>query len=334
MFTMTSNVEIGKYEKIPVSSCTWVNSIESYTNRAEIVVPGIVTLKKNNYSDNNLAETLPTSQVFTNGLPVVINAGYNHNNDLRFIGFVATTFLKDKRLVIKCEGYSYPLRKVVISKSWKSVLLKDLLKELVKDTPVKVSPLIEEIELKNIFFKKRRATDVLDYLSKKCSLTVCFNNEELYVGLKYTQTTDINGDEKKPIKFRVGYNIIETDNLIFKDNSDRKVSISVGEKDGSKTVITSGDGEKEEINIRHIKNSAFLQKLYRDLMKGKTSGSYSGGFTAFAEPFVKPCDVIILEDDNYKLEKGKYFISEVEGSISTGGFRQSIKIDIKLSDLN
>src|SRR5665213_236632 len=103
MFIMTANVTSGPYKPFSPSSLTWKRSIDSYSDSAMIKIPAVCHLGKDrNY---NLVDT---ASQFAEGMKVQINAGYDDNNDLRFIGFIKRINYTIP-LELECEGYAYQL---------------------------------------------------------------------------------------------------------------------------------------------------------------------------------------------------------------------------------
>jgi len=325
MFRMTTNIDIGKYLKIPVSSCEWRNSITEYCNTAKIVVPNRA-YKKNIYNNRVLVYV---NELVDIGTPVVLRCGYDGNNKLRFKGFIARVEDKKGSLVIHCEGYTYQLRKQPFNKIYNNPKLKTILQDLVSKSNIKLSNAISDITLSGtIDLSSRRKIDVLEYLVDNCKLSVSFKHETLYVGLRYVPLSD-----KGDVKFKVDWNTISIDSLSYSAGNTYKVIIKTRENTGQKIIVTSSSvGTELKIDLPSIKDKYYLQQLANDIAKRKENGSYTGSFKAFLEPFVEPYDVIELINKTEKTS-GRYLVDSVNGSFSINGGRQEIVLGLNLPNI-
>lgn len=313
----------------PVNSLKWQNSIDNYCNSAQVIIPGICRLKGHNYlSEKFNKPAIPVNQIIKTGMPIKIECGYDNKNKERFSGYVVSTNIIDSRLVIECEGYTYLLRKKAFSKSYFNPTLKQLLTDLIAGTKIKLSNKIQNVSfVGTIGFGQKRGIDVVEYLKEKCGLTIWFNGNEMYVGLKYIQF----GNE---VKCRVNWNIIRSDTLLYKESDIYKTEIQTRKKDGSKIIVTEGTGTTVKVNVRHIKDENYLKKLANDIRKDRNPGSYTGSIMLFLEPVLKPTDTIVLIDNDFPERSGKYFVDSVGGSFNTSGGRQEAKIGIKLQNVS
>jgi hypothetical protein len=320
MFVMTANIIIGPYKPVKPTSVKWSRSIDDYSDTATIQFPAIARLKR----DGDQYEIVQTGLQFEEGMTVQVLCGYDGNNSLRFQGFIRRINFSVP-IEVECEGYSYQLRKIEgYTKSYSSVTVKQLLSDLVKGTDIKLSDQIPEIPLKNIYFKNVKGTDVLDYLKKKCLLTVYFDFDILYVGLKMTEP-------KATVKHRLNWNVIKDNDLKFESGKElAKVNIQIEKRtaDGTKKKAVSGikDGSVKVLKIRHIFDEALLKKIADEERNKLLFKGYEGKITGFLIPYAEPGMASKIDDTRYPERTGTYFIEKVEGHFSQSGGRQIIQI--------
>ena len=192
-------------------------------------------------------------------------------------------------------------------------------------TDIKLSADIPEIPLRNIYFKNVKGTDVLDYLKNKCLLTVYFNHNVLYCGLKMTEP-------KATIKLRLGWNVIKDNDLKF--NTGRElatvnIQIEKRKPDGTKVKAKHGgvkDGSVKILKVRHINDEALLKKIAEEERQKMLYRGYEGMLTCFAVPYSEPGMAANIYDSRYPERTGKYFIEAVDGEFGPNGGRQKLKI--------
>lgn len=323
---MTADIKIGSFKAFKPNAATWERSIDNYSDRATVKVPAIARLKRN----GDTYENVDTGLLFKEGMMAEVLCGYDHNNVTRFKGFVRRVNFSVP-LEIECEGYSYQLRKKEgYTKSYKSTTVKALLQDLVAGTDIKLSDAIPDIPLQNIYFKNVKGTDVLDYLKDKCLLTVYFNYDVLYCGLKMTEV-------KQTIKHRLNWNVISDSELKF--DSDRElatVNIQVEKrtKDGTKKKAKYGvkDGSVKVLKVRHLTDEALMKKIAEEERQKLLHKGYEGTITAFLFPVAEPGMADDIDDVRYTERKATYFIEKVSGRFDTGGGRQMIGIGALLSN--
>lgn len=325
MFLMTADINVGPYKPFKPNAAHWVRSIDNYTDTASFKVPGIAKMKV----DGDKYKLVDTGLQFTEGMTVEILCGYDGRNVTRFKGFIKRVNYS-LPLEIECEGYSYQLRKKEgYTKSYKSTTAKALLADLVAGTDIKLSDNIPNIPLKNIYFKNVRGTDVLDYLKEKCLLTIYFNYDVLYCGLKMT-------DIKATVKHRLNWNTIKDSELKFDSNRELatvNIQIEKRKKDGTKEHAKDGveDGSVKILKVRHIDDAALMKKIAEEERAKILHKGYEGTITAFLFPVVEPGMADSIDDTRYPDRTGTYFVEKVTGSFDPGGGRLKIGIGALLS---
>ena len=321
-FIMSNSVEIGNFKPVKASSLTWKRSIDNYSDSALIRLPAICKLK----STGERYKYVETGQQFKEGMKVKIYAGYDGRNDLRFMGFVKRINFTIP-LEIECEGYAYQLRKKLgIKKSFKSgTKLKDILAYLVEDTDIKLSNQIPDVTVESaIKFDNASGIQALELIKEKLLQTVYFNYDTLYVGLRETET-------KGNINFRLGWNVIKDNDLKFSANkefAEVKIVLRSRKKDGTfRDAIHDSKFTNTKVKqIRVQLSQEYMDKMAADYKKTLTNKGYEGMITGFLIPYAEPGMAAVITDQRYTERNGTYFIEAVDGSFSTGGGRQKIKI--------
>jgi hypothetical protein len=322
MFLMTADVSIGNFLPFKPSSLIWKRSVDNYSDSAMIKLPAIARLKKDGdkYS-------VQTASQFDEGMKVEIKAGYDHNNLVRFRGFIKRINYTVP-LQIECEGYAYQLRnKLNINKSFpKGTKLKSILQFLVEGTDIKLSDAIPDVVVESaIVLPNSSGTQVLDLIKEKLLQTVYFNYDVLYVGLRETEI-------KSEVKLRLGWNVIKDDDLKFnakKEFAEVKIEFQQRNTDGT---VRQAVHDNKFTNTKVIKSRVrwpqwYMDKMAADEKKKLVNKGYEGMITAFLIPYAEPGMAAVIDDKRYSERTGRYFIEAVDGEFSsTTGGRQKIKI--------
>ncbi|RXK57572.1 hypothetical protein ESA94_20450 [Lacibacter luteus] len=317
---MTADIIVGPYKPFKPHSFSWKRSIDSYTDSAVIKIPAVAVVRR----VGDQYKQVQTGLQFAEGMKVEAYCGYDGNNPLRFKGFIRRVNFSVP-LEIECEGYSYQLRKKEgYTKSYASTTVKQLLRDLCAGTDIVLSDSIPDIPLKNIYFKNVKGTDVLDYLKSKCLLTIYFNYEVLYCGLKMTEA-------QTTVKHRLNWNVLKDDQLKFEQNRElAKVTIQLEKrgKDGTKTKSKNGpkDGMLKILKVRHIDSEALMQQIAEEERKKLLFKGYEGVITTFLFPVVEPGMASQIDDVRYPERASTYFCEKVEGDFNSSGGRQKISI--------
>lgn len=326
MFVMTADIKFEGFKAVKPSSLKWNLNIDNISDTAMIVIPAMCGLidKNNNYS------LVQTGMQIKEGLKVEIYAGYDGRNDLQFKGFVKRINFKVP-MEVECEGYSYQLRRKMINKSFGKTTVKSVLGYLLDGTDITLSDKCPaNIDFEAQTFQNYTAMQVLEYLKEKYLLTVFFEFDKLYVGWRATYNAGT-------AKLRLNWNVVKDDQLLFATYTGSTVHIELESraKDGTRKKKKSGNvlrpGDVKKVKTR-IDNDADKELAANDLQLLENKKGFTGGMLAFLKPYVRPGMTVEIIDKNYKERNGSYFIDSVDGSFSTSGGRQNIKIGFGLND--
>ncbi|BAV09398.1 hypothetical protein SAMN05421788_101834 [Filimonas lacunae] len=329
MFLMTNSITIGGFKPFKCTSATWSRSMDNYADSAKIKLPALCRLVKT--GDQYEIPEMSTNQVLKSGMPVTISCGYNGLDKVRFKGFIKQINFSVP-LEIECEGYSFLLQmdKKIMKHNYVKTTVKKILQDLVADTSIKLSPLVPDIPVSKAELANKSGVQVLEWLKTNMLLTVYFNFDELYVGLRY-----VDMKRSTTVKHKLGWNVIKDNQLTFNsDKTDTQVNISLKARqpDGVKKEWTdTGTGNKKVLTIQGIDlDSSFLQKLRDDRQLQENQKGYGGKITGFLEPACDLNTVSAISDPRYIERAGNYVIESIEGSFDASGGRQHIGIGIKI----
>ncbi|RQO37951.1 hypothetical protein DBR39_13775 [Chryseobacterium sp. KBW03] len=348
-FYLTSDITIGNYKKVKPNKVSWKTDVGNFVDTCNISLPRISHMI-NDYVDKTFdLNDVDNKKIyqFKEGDKVTVLLGYNNNNIKRFEGFIRNVKL-GVPVELECEGYGYQLYDVIFNKSYSSVTVKDLLKDLINDTDIELSPDIPDIPLKNVRFKNATGIQVLEYLKKECQLAVYFNFSQLYVGTLF-------GKVQKHVKVKIGWNVIKDDDF-QKKKADKQMKIVVREKDKkgevtkTKSKLKLTDAQKEaakkqkekerqenainrvtrkydnekEIKIKAGIPANYVQEIVNRLQLKENYRGYEGSLELFLVPYVNKGMVLEVNGGKFSEEKaGNYFIESVSGDFGMSGGRQT-----------
>lgn len=311
------------------SSMEWDLSVDNYCQTASFIIPSKCAGNTKITSIREIKNADSTGDYLKEGDKVQLYAGYDNKYDLQFSGFISRINF-DKPLKVECEGYSYQLRNKIINKSFSKTTVKEVLNYLIKGTNIRLSPQCpDKVVFESAGFKNKNGIEVLEYLKEKYLLTIFFQSNVLYVGWLATY-------KSSAVKFRLRWNVIKNDQLLYRTYTGSKVNIYVASRNKSGTKEKAGTDEKNKsastktINT-YSRNMDDKKLMAKDAQLRQNSQGYSGSITAFLVPYVRPgMTAIILDKENPKRD-GSYFIESVKGSFGPGGGRQVIGISFALS---
>lgn len=319
MFTMTSDIQIGKYTVKP-HSVKWRSSVMQIIETCVIALPRATYLKNElNATEDN---TIKSSFVFKEGDPVSLSLGYDKRNIIRFRGFVKRINQTD-RLELECEGYNYQLPKV-FSKSYASTTVKDILTDLTQGTDIKLSEKMAEVKVSSVRFKNASGLQVLEWMKKELHLAVYFDFDTVYAGTLY-------GWRKDTVKLQLGWNTVE-DKDFKQRKTDSNVLIQLVAKDSKgSTKKTKSDERKysqtKEVKIKAGLDAELMKKIANDLQSRENYKGYEGSITCFLEPVLQKSNVVDIKDNRFPERSGQFFVETIEGSFDASGGRQKVTLN-------
>ena len=159
MFILESKVEIGSYIFNQVNEIEITKSVEELSDTAVIKLPTRFKVRQN-------GEQKFTEDAIKVGDKVTITLGYEGKySGVEFTGFVKKISPKIP-LEIHCEDALWVLRRKNITRSWEKTTMKEILTEVVKDTPIQLADNIPSVNLDKWIIKNANGAQVLESLKK------------------------------------------------------------------------------------------------------------------------------------------------------------------------
>jgi hypothetical protein len=299
------------------------------TGLLKIPAVGRIVYASANQPDSSLPTTsIETSKLWQEGDPITIQLGYNGDLRTEFKGFVRRV-TASVPVEVQCEGYAWQLRRKRLLKSYKSVALKDFLKDLIASTDITLSPFIPDMTLTNLTINHANALKTLEYVKEKLHLSVYFQFDVLYVGLE-------EGVPGNPVKFRLGWNCVRDDNLKYRLAADNEVLVRLvtGKgKNNKRTLIEVGDPGGSLITkyIANITDQATLQAIANDLLQKAKYTGYEGYISGLLQPYCQPCDTAVIIDQLYNVMGGSCFVEAAEIEFTMKGATRKVHVSRALS---
>ncbi len=274
-------------------------------------------------------EQVSFEQRFKTGMPVKVEIGYNDNLTTEFEGYVAEV-RPGFPFELRCEDQMWTLkRSAPISKSYKSVKVSTLLKELVPE--VKVDPNSPDVTIDNFLIERATKAKVLQELKEKYGMAIYFRGKQLYAGLPYFDRVN------EVVVLGLQQNIPDggDKNLVYKKADDvrlkaRVVSLLPNNKRITIDDVGDADGDERTIHYYNVSDKALLRKRAEaELKKFKYEG-YRGSIRTFGLPVVKHSQAVEIRDQKYTERNGRYLVDAVRTSFGVSGFSREIEMAIRV----
>lgn len=321
MFILDAKIEIGQYVFRSVNDVEITKSFAELGDTAIIKLPTNFTVRQSGIDE--FAEN-----AIKIGDKVVVTLAYEGKySGVEFTGYVKKISPKIP-LEIHCEDAMWLLRRKTIKKSWEKTSLKEILKEVVKDTPIELSKNIQDITLDKWIIQNANGAQVLASLRNDLLLSAFIDDEgKLYCGLE--QLTNIG----QSVVYDLNYNLVEN-NLSFRSKEDRRIRLKytyIGGDNKKKSIeIGDSDGEERTYHTSVISDQIILKKMaVSELAKLKYDG-FDGDVVSFLIPYATRGMKAIIIDKEHPKREGNYFINKVVTTFGTGGARRKVTIGNKL----
>lgn len=321
MYILSAKIEIGNYVFNSVNEVEITKSVEELVDTAIIKMP-----LKFKVRDNN--EQKFTEEVIKAGDPVKITLAYEGKYEgVEFEGYVAR--IKPKTpLEVHCEDAMWLLRRKNITRSFEKTTMKEILEEVVKDTPIKLSKRIPSVALDKYIIKDANGTQVLQGLKENLAMTVFLEDDgSLYCGLQ--QATNIG----QRVIYDLNYNLVEN-NLEFKTSEDKKIKVRYTyiDKQNKRKSYEFGDkdGELRTYHTSVVSDEKKLEEMAKAEIKKLKYDGFEGDVVSFLIPYVTRGMAGEVQDAEHKNREGNYFIKTVVTTFGTSGARRKATFSNKL----
>lgn len=269
-------------------------------------------------------EGTPIYELLKRGQQLSVSIGYDDNFVEVFTGYIGSVGANTP-LELKCEDEMYLLKTGEFTKSYRSVDVETLIKDVVGNiVPYKVTA---NQNLGQFRISKQSPAKVLDYLKEHYHIKSFFKNGTLYVGLAYlpslqrTRTIAMNYDVKEnSLEYRRADEVKLLLKGIIKSKSNKKdITIEIGDKQGEVRTFTYFDRTESEVR----------KQLDVEMLRFKYTG-YRGSITVFGTDDFSHGDAVIILDPNYPDREGRYLIKSVEVAFGNSGYSQKLEIEAKI----
>lgn len=303
MKAMTSEITIGDYVFEYVSSVSVESTWQKVGDTCTIELPNV-----RGQLDKDIRP----------GQEVIVRLGYDGLLVEEFRGYVVRVS-PAAPLRIDCVDEIWKLRQETVSKSWKSVQLKDLLHYLAPGAMLNSVP---QMTLAPFRLDRVTRAEALETIRSSYGLAVYFRGPQIFVGLPYTEQGVADN------KYHLQQNCL-VGSLSYRRKEDVRVKLTAIslKPDNTKITIDLGDkdGEAHTMHFYNLSESALKQQATEKMARLKFDG-YSGSFTAFGQPNPVHSSVVHLQDSVYPERGGSYYVDKVVTSYSERGYRREITL--------
>lgn len=332
-FTLHSEIKIGNYKPFrSIKEVAIKRSLTNFMDTAKVVLPAVAVLKD---KATGQSQKVDTARQFKRGDRISIALAYNNEPVQEWEGFIARVN-KTVPCELECEGYAFQLRDKSITKVYQKTSLKQVLSDLIAGTDIVLHSDNEEVQLDRLELVKIPRIKALQTIVKELgeAVSIWFEGNVLYAGLKYARFSDKNKDWQPDVKYRMGWNCVRDGELKERDKGDDpyEVEFVAKQTDGQKKKASAGKANSNVHRkvINAVKDNATLQKMAKEREAAKNYTGVEGSITGFLIPKVKPGNKIAVQDDRWAELGGNYLVEEVTTVFGVQGARRKVKISVKL----
>lgn len=317
MYVMEHNITIGNYKLNSIISCEVIKNVESLSDLAKIVVPGMA-----------YGQTLNVDDKIKRGDPVTIIMGYKGNLNQEFQGFV-TSITNDNTIIINCEDSMYLTRKEVVSKRYSKIDATDIIKDIVSQLDgieLVLGDGVEILKYDSFTVSDATALEVLKKIQEETNLHIFMKGNKLHVYLQYTyKSGDVVFDFAKNVEKSALTYIYEADKQVLvevvgMDRENKKTTVKVGEEGGDKITI----------HRYNVSDPKALKKIgEEELIKWRYNG-YEGTIDTWLIPFCTYGASAKIIDPDFPNQEGIYYVKSSTVSFSSSGGVRKLGLGLKL----
>lgn len=322
MFVLESEIQIGKYKFRSIHEVEITKSVDELSDTAVVKLPTRFKVKQN-------GKQVFTEEALKIGDAVTITLGYEDKySGVEFRGFVRK-IKPTTPLTIECEDAIWQLRRKNITKAWnKGTTLKEVLREIVKGTEIRLTDGTPSVRLDKYIIKGANGAQVLQAIKQNMAMTVFLNDKgHLYCGLQQTENIG------KEVIYDLNYNIVSND-LEYKSADERRVKVryTYMGKDNTKKEVEVGDadGELRTFHTSVISDKNKLKEMAQAEVERLKYDGYDGSVTSFLIPYATRGMSAKAVDEEHRNREGEYFIKKVVTTFGLSGARRKVTIGAKV----
>jgi translation initiation factor IF-1 len=249
-YYLSCEITIGQYK------LTGVNEV--VINTSWKTLGDTCTIKLPNFARYEGKQTKLEDRI-QHGDKVTVKLGYNGKLQTEFVGFVSEILPKTP-FELRCEDSNYLLKRSnLISKSWRSITLKEVLNFLLTQIkqPLQLGE-IPEITLAPFRLEKVTVAQALQKLKENYLLTAYFRGTTLFVGLPYTEPMENMVGGRAKFDFQKN---IAKDDLVFKKKEDVRLK--------AKVINILRDNKKIEVEVGTVmaNNARFIYECQQRIRR-------------------------------------------------------------------
>jgi hypothetical protein len=283
--------------------------------------------------------------LISTGDPVTIRLGYNGKLKTEFNGYIA--HIGDTTpLVLECDDAWYKFKHADhITKSFKSVSLKELLQFIFPGYDVQCMDftfsggyIIRDVTPYTVVKKIKDEVGFCAKLDENGKRITCFWAYDFQGFGKHTYVFGTrDGTHLADLRDRRLAPNIAANGLKFVSKDDRKLQITGKARQKNGTVITAtvgskdDDAEKRTMNFgSDVKTESELKSRIETELKKSNFDGYEGTITGFGSPQTTPGDTLALIDSETPERNGEYLIKRVKVRFNASGFRRENELSFKI----
>lgn len=335
-YTANAEITIGSIKIDGATEVEFEQSVDTIGGTAKITLPRNLRRK----DSKTLLESIST------GDRVAIRLGYNGKLNPEFTGYIA--HIGDGTpLVLECDDDWYTFKKAAhITKSFKSVTLKELLQFLFPGYDIQCVDftfsggyIIRDVTPYTVVKKIKDEVGFCAKLDEQNKRITCFWAYDFQGFGKHTYVFGTrDGTLLKELRDRRLAPNIAANGLKFIRKEDRKLQITGKARQKGGTVITAtvgskdDDAEKRTMNFgSDVKTESELRQRIETELKNKSFDGYEGTITGFGTPQTMPGDTLALIDSENPERNGEYLIKRVKVRFNANGFRRENELSYKIN---
>ena len=334
-YTAQAEIQIGKVKIHGATEVEIENSVDAIGGTAKLTLP-------RNWMRPDGKKLL---DLISTGDPVTIRLGYNGKLKTEFNGYIA--HIGDTTpLVLECDDAWYKFKHADhITKSFKSVSLKELLQFIFPGYDVQCMDftfsggyIIRDVTPYTVVKKIKDEVGFCAKLDENGKRITCFWAYDFQGFGKHTYVFGTrDGTHLADLRDRRLAPNIAANGLKFVSKDDRKLQITGKARQKNGTVITAtvgskdDDAEKRTMNFgSDVKTESELKSRIETELKKSNYDGYEGTITGFGSPQTTPGDTLALIDSETPERNGEYLIKRVKVRFNASGFRRENELSFKI----
>lgn len=317
MLRLTCKIQIGRFFFDFVNELEIESSWDKFTDTAVIKLP-----HKLEFNGEPLISG--ENALFKRGDEIKILLGYDNNLKTEFEGFVSDVNPATP-MIIMAEDLMWKLKQIEITRSYRSVTLKNLLTDIL---PAGTKFEAIDVNLGKFRITRANVVEVLEEIKKTYGLVSFVRDGVLYAGLAYQP------DLRRSKQLDLNHEVVDSNQLVFKRKDDVKIKIKAISIQSNNTRLEAEAGDKEggqrTLTFYNLTQADLQATANREVNKYKFDG-YRGSLTCFGFPEIRHQDSVRITDPKIPERAGEYLVKSVRTTFGVNGFRRDVSLDRKIA---